>query len=62
MALGKCKERKWSTSSFSATIMPRNLAEGERWKGAGKKKVQQGSTDDTGGKEEKEADIQGHTV
>lgn len=38
VALTKCRERKWSTSSFSAAIMPCNLAEGGRRSGMLKKK------------------------
>lgn len=61
VALSECKERKWSTSSFGTTIMPCNLAEGEKWKGGGKRSGARMDRRHGRGKN-KGADIQGPKV
>lgn len=58
VALRECEGRKWRTSSFSATVMPCNLAGGGRCKRRLKKK-KVGMMQE--GERRKRADIQGHT-
>lgn len=50
MAGGECKERNWRTSPFCVTVLLPNQAT---------KEVRREWPDDTGGKEEKEAETKG---